>query len=278
MAPEVLPEGHRKYRTSGVLLATFPGFFVHGLGHGYAGDHVTGLTLLGLEVASVVAIVVASNKMPADPNARVPLWVDAASFGGLLVFTGTWLTDIFMTPFAVERWNLNHGYGHQRRSLLEVGVDAVKSVIGLPPPPPAVRPAAVSATGLVVAVAAFAAEGVGAGDAAVASDWVRAGLIQAGTVTVVERERMEAVLGEQAFQQTGCTREDCAVRLGRMINAQRIVVGRVTAFLGEFVVTVGVVDIETGRAVANDTARGRTADELEAALKSLSVRLASSLH
>ena len=97
------------------------------------------------------------------------------------------------------------------------------------PPPVAVREPSPSGPGrpasaIVVAVADLDAQNLSQGDAAVVSDWLRGELIRRGRFTVVERQRVQKVLSEQTFQQTGCTSQECAVKLGKLLNADRMVV------------------------------------------------------
>ncbi|HER00073.1 MAG TPA: hypothetical protein ENO22_12105 [candidate division Zixibacteria bacterium] len=46
-----------KSEETAFMLALFPGFFIHGLGHFYAGDPSTGLVLLGIETVSIATVV-----------------------------------------------------------------------------------------------------------------------------------------------------------------------------------------------------------------------------
>lgn len=271
--PEPARPTRRKFRATGELIALVPGFLIHGLGQFYAGRKDRALVLAGTEEAAIV--LGAQTGSGQTPPTRKE---NALGVASAVLFAGGWLYDVITTPGAVEDWNVAHGFGTERRSVLGVGVDAVRSVIGLPGVAGApLAPAPASATGLVVAVATFAAEGVAAGEAAVAADWVRSELIRSARFRVVERAQMDAVLAEQAFQQTGCTTDDCAVRLGKLLNAERIVVGRLASFLGEYVLTVSVVSAETGQVVATDAARGRNAEEVIEALKAMAGRLAAAI-
>jgi len=127
-----------------------------------------------------------------------------------------------------------------------------------------------------MAVADLDAQGVTAASAAVVTDWLRGELVQTGAFDVLERKNMTKILAEQAIQQTGCTDQDCAVRLGRLLNVQRMLVGSLGKFEDSYVVNVRVVDIETGRAVASDTSKGASIDDVEAAVKVLARRIARS--
>jgi len=124
-----------------------------------------------------------------------------------------------------------------------------------------------------IAVSDLSAEGVSQSNASIVADWLRGSLVSAGTYTVVERSAMQKILTEQAFQQTGCTSQECAVKLGKMLNVQRMVVGSFGKFLDSYVLNVRVVDIESGEVVYSDSANGATTKEVEANIKALALRL-----
>jgi len=69
------------------------------------------------------------------------------------------------------------------------------------------------------------AEGVSQSNASIVADWLRGALVTTGAYTVVERSAMQKILSEQAFQNTGCTSSECAVKLGKDLNVQKMVVG-----------------------------------------------------
>ena len=124
-----------------------------------------------------------------------------------------------------------------------------------------------------VAVSDLSAENVSQGNAAIVADWLRGALVAEGAYTVVERSAMQKVLTEQAFQNTGCTSSECAVKLGKVLNVQKMVVGSFGKFLDSYVLNVRVVDVESGEVVYSDSAKGKTTDEVEANIKALAQRL-----
>jgi len=126
---------------------------------------------------------------------------------------------------------------------------------------------------MTIAVTDLSAEGVSQSNAAIVADWLRGALVTNGAYTVVERSAMQRVLAEQAFQQTGCTSQECAVRLGKVLNVQRIVVGSFGQFLDSYVLNVRVVDVESGGIIYSDSAKGKTTDEVEANIHALADRL-----
>jgi DNA-binding beta-propeller fold protein YncE len=144
------------------------------------------------------------------------------------------------------------------------------------PPPPApepepepVRPADPSATRWALAVADLDAQGLAASAAAIVTGWLRDELFKAGFYRVLERKAMDALLSEQALQQTGCTDSDCAVKLGKMLGVQRMLLGTMGKFDDVYVLNVRLVDVENGAVLWSDSAKGRTIDDVEGAVRRL---------
>jgi len=152
---------------------------------------------------------------------------------------------------------------------------ASSPAVGAVPAPPPTR---TSAPGKVnVAIADLSGQNVSAGDAAVVSDMLRNELVKTQTVNVLERSNMERLLAEQGFQQTGCTSSECAVKLGKMLNVQMMVVGSFGHLLTTYYVNVRVVDVQTGTVAYSDVAKGKNEDELGVQLGELAIRLAGAL-
>jgi len=135
-------------------------------------------------------------------------------------------------------------------------------------PPPRRKPGSMN-----VAVAELSPQNVSAGDAAVISDILRGELVRLGAFAVVEKQNMDKILAEQGFQQTGCSSEECAVKLGKILNVHRMVVGSFGKLLDSYLLNARVIDVETGRVIYADRAAGRTVEDLQDAVVGLAKRL-----
>ncbi|MCU0845845.1 MAG: hypothetical protein MUC76_13070, partial [Spirochaetes bacterium] len=124
-----------------------------------------------------------------------------------------------------------------------------------------------------VAVLDLQPKGVSKIVAGCVGDMLRADLVDVGVFTVVERGQMNEILKEQGFQMTGCTDSACAVQVGKLLSANKILVGEVTRLGKSIVITVRIVDVEKG--VADFAAKEAAADEdaLEEASRKLSKKL-----
>jgi len=145
---------------------------------------------------------------------------------------------------------------------------------------PAWRPRARFASGdraSTIAVASFEPQGVSASDAAVVSDLLRSALVKEGSFSVVEKANMDRILAEQTFQQTGCTTSECAVKLGKILNVKYLVVGSFGKSMGQHLVALRVVEIETARIVYSDEAVGGSLDEIRRAVNEMAARLSGAV-
>jgi hypothetical protein len=57
---------------------------------------------------------------------------------------------------------------------------------------------------------------------------------------------MAVILKEQGFQKSGCTSTECAVEIGRLLNVQKIVAGRVGKIGPVYSVSIRLIDVESG--------------------------------
>jgi TolB-like protein len=129
-------------------------------------------------------------------------------------------------------------------------------------------------TTLKIAVADLDGKNVSAMDAAIVSDFIRTELVKTQAFTVLDRQNMERILEEQSFQLTGCTTEECAVQMGKILNVSYMAVGTFSKFLETYYINVNFIDVETGEIVGAETAECASGRELPVAAQDLATKLA----
>jgi TolB-like protein len=128
-------------------------------------------------------------------------------------------------------------------------------------------------------IAVLNLDAVGASDveASALSDRLREELLRVGKFSLVERQRLDAVLQEQSLQQVSCTGQQCAVEAGRLLGVKKIVTGRATK-LGEnsWQVSAQVVDVQTAETLRAESVihEGRFVDLLQQGVPALAAKLA----
>jgi hypothetical protein len=130
-----------------------------------------------------------------------------------------------------------------------------------------------------IAVMELDGNGVSATELAGLSNRLRMELFNTGTYTVIERSRMDEILKEQGFQQTGCTNTQCAVEVGQLIGVQKIVIGSIDKVAETYSVNVRMVDVASGRIdanVADDCDGCKLVDVLKTTIRNAAIKLAGS--
>ncbi|MDH5753491.1 MAG: penicillin-binding protein activator LpoB [Deltaproteobacteria bacterium] len=109
-------------------------------------------------------------------------------------------------------------------------------------------------------VAVLEFEGIGTNPAEVASatDQLRDDLVKQNVFTVLDRSQTEAVIGEMAFQQGGMTDSTQAAEMGRMLNVEYIITGRMTRPAeNAYQLNVQMIQVQSARISASETLRNR---------------------
>lgn len=94
------------------------------------------------------------------------------------------------------------------------------------------------------------------------TDVVRSEFVNIGNFTVVERTRIKSILEEHGLQMTGCTDQACAVEIGRMLSADKLIVGEVNGVGETVVITIRYIDIKSGISMFSATGKAADTDEV----------------
>ncbi|MCR4438811.1 MAG: CsgG/HfaB family protein [bacterium] len=86
-------------------------------------------------------------------------------------------------------------------------------------------------------------------EAGTLTDRLRSMLVRTRRLSVVERGKMEDLLREAGFQQTGCTTTECAVQVGRILNAEFMISGSVGRIGRVYTIDINVIDVESASIV-----------------------------
>jgi len=105
-----------------------------------------------------------------------------------------------------------------------------------------------------LAIIPLEAHDVSETDASIATQYLTTEIIRQGRFWVLEREYMAQVMEEQAMVLT-CTDLECAIEIGRVLAAERVIVGSVTSSGGNYVLTIRMLNVEEGSVIASTTER-----------------------
>jgi len=99
---------------------------------------------------------------------------------------------------------------------------------------------------MTIAVLDLKGKGVPEAAAQSVSDIIRSEFVNIENFMVVERSAMDEILKEQGLQQTGCTDASCAVQMGKLLSAQKIIVGEMNKIGKAVLLTLRIIDVEKG--------------------------------
>ncbi|MBI4051895.1 MAG: PorV/PorQ family protein [Elusimicrobia bacterium] len=152
--------------------------------------------------------------------------------------------------------------------------------IGLPQEVPNVPTAPKPVAGtpaFSIAVLDFKTNGVRESDASEVALLVQDGLVQAGLSEVMKRESVLKVLKERGSSELNCSTAACAVRLGKLLNAGRVVLGSLTLFKKGYYIEIFSINVQTGESEFSDTAVAWTERDLWETSVRLGKRLGNNL-
>lgn len=130
-----------------------------------------------------------------------------------------------------------------------------------------------------VGVLKFQVDGLSESAAEALAHTVRRVLLENPQLTLIERDRMEAIFQEQGYQLSGaCYDVSCLVEAGRILGAQRIVTGSVNRLGRKYIVELRAANVVNGRIEALETIDHRgPVEDLTEPTRTLARRLVARL-
>ncbi len=97
-----------------------------------------------------------------------------------------------------------------------------------------------------IAIMDFQPKEISKADAEMVSELIRNEMANSGSFIIIERVQMGNILKEQGLQQSGCTDISCAVELGKILSANKMLIGTVMNMQGKKIITGRIVDVQSG--------------------------------
>jgi TolB-like protein len=101
----------------------------------------------------------------------------------------------------------------------------------------------------LISVLDFRTSGISKAEVEVFVDFLSSHIIDTGKFRVIDRMQREALLREMEFSYEDCTDEGCQLEVGRLLAANQIVVGSVGRVGERYLLTIKLIDVETGEAI-----------------------------
>jgi len=115
-------------------------------------------------------------------------------------------------------------------------------------------------------------------DAALITDSLYTEVTKTNAFIVVERNKLQQAITELKQQQTGLTDQETAIEVGKMLNAQKVIVGSVGKLEGIFLVNIRLVDVKTSQVIWADKGKGSSlVDVTERVVRELALEMMKAL-
>lgn len=121
-----------------------------------------------------------------------------------------------------------------------------------------------------IAILPFSAVGVDESTVQGAQAILRLEIDAASDWTIIPEREVQQAAGDQP-----CTEVDCAVEIGKQLNASRVLIGNLTALGEKILVYYTLVDVAGGAAVFRDKASALYIEDLDAVLKRVAISVAN---
>jgi len=103
-----------------------------------------------------------------------------------------------------------------------------------------------------VAVIDFEGRGIKPEEAVSLSDVFQGVLVESQEFTVVDRNRIKAILEEQGFQQSeACSQVECLVQVGKILKVEKMFAGVIGKVGSRFTVNIQVIDVQTAQILSS---------------------------
>ena len=100
------------------------------------------------------------------------------------------------------------------------------------------------------------------------------GLVNTGVFNVIEQTRIDEILAAQEYSLSDCTDVECAVRIGKLLAAEQIILGTVSRIGSKYIINAKIIDVQTGSNIKADTVEALTIDGLTEEVNLLAFKLA----
>ncbi len=124
-----------------------------------------------------------------------------------------------------------------------------------------------------IAVLDFNSTGVSESVANAVTDIIRTDMVNSGLFVVLERAQISEILKEHGLGMAGCTDEECAIQIGKLLSAKKILLGKVVKMGENILITAQIVDVESAISEFAAQAKASSEDDLDTAARSIVVEL-----
>ena len=116
--------------------------------------------------------------------------------------------------------------------------------------------------------------GVSENDAIIITGLFETALVKTESFEIIEQNQIESIMEAQAYSLGGCTDESCAIEVGKLLSAEQIILGDLSAIGSKIILNAKIIDVELGRNIKADTVDAQGMEEMTEAVELLAYKLA----
>lgn len=102
----------------------------------------------------------------------------------------------------------------------------------------------------ILTVMDLSKEGISDQEAIFISDYLSSCLFDTKAFRIIDRSRRETILEEIEFSNTGCTDENCQIEIGKLLAADKIIVGSLGKIGNKFIMNTKLIEVSTGETIS----------------------------
>ena len=125
-----------------------------------------------------------------------------------------------------------------------------------------------------IAVLPFNAINTSESDAQIITELFETALVKSDIYQVLEQNRMQEIMKAQKQSLSGCTDESCAIEVGKLLAADRVIMGSFSALGEQYILTAKIIDVERGRNLKADRIMAEDMDRIASKAEELAFQLA----
>ena len=115
----------------------------------------------------------------------------------------------------------------------------------------------------ILAVPSINGKNVSEATASTSRNIIEAALIKTNHFNVLSYTDVEEILNAQAFSLSGCTDDSCAIEIGELLAAEKIVMGEISTLGDGMILVIRLIDVTTGESYAAETITIESENELK---------------
>ena len=124
------------------------------------------------------------------------------------------------------------------------------------------RPASAVEAVYTLSVMDFTLQDLSEAEGALITDLISSAVHKSGRYKVIDRQQRGLLLEEIKFSLDGCVDESCQLEAGRLLSADRIIIGSLGKMGSRIIFNLSMVDVETGESIGSESRIFLSLDEL----------------